>query len=551
MSFIDNLISLSKQLLSFSPRKYQIESWKCLEEILEKRNRALVIRLPCGYGKTEIAYLPYLLQIKLNDWFIAPRLLYVLPMRRIANHIAKRVRDSLSSINCENIILNVQHGEQNDSPYFFSDIVCTTLDSFFTAYCRQKLSYDFHKEERAEFSAGSIALSMIVFDEAHFYFSETGLTFAILRELVRYLVNSRIPIIIMTATMPDKFKDVLFKDIPKEEILYEKDTFFEETYGKRDFSIEYYESWNQALPKINELIESVESTLIVCNTVLKAQSIYSWLVKNGKNVLLLHSRFTSKDKEEKINELEKKCEKNSRKPKGLILVSTQVCEAGFDINFDLLITECAPADALVQRIGRVARRGGKGHILIIKPDSWDPYPPEPCEKTWKTLKKYNVDFSRFYSQNDSIGIQEFIEYSISDFYVKVLKEPSITKITSLSKLALNSLLARLDKNIKIREEYPVTLIALPNDYFQNGDLKENIDFDIKEIRDLSFTVDLKWILNKKDKIILSKNGKYVSLKYSREKRKYVPELVNSVEEFERYVIKKELYDIFYGLRDIV
>jgi CRISPR-associated endonuclease/helicase Cas3 len=548
MNLADKLSSLSEQLLGNSPRKYQVESWKCLEELLEKRNHALVIRLPCGYGKTEIAYLPYLLQIKLNDWFIAPRLLYVLPMRRLANHIAKRIKDSLLNISGGNVILSTQHGEQNDSPYFFSDIVCTTLDSFFTAYCRQKFSYDFSKEKRAEFSAGSIALSLVVFDEAHFYFSETGLTFAILRELVRYLVGSRIPVIIMTATMPDKFKDVLFEDVPIREVLYEKDPYFEETYGKRNLTVEYYENWNQALSKIQELIENTESILIVCNTVLKAQWIYSWLVKNGKNVLLLHSRFTAKDKEEKIIELEEKCEKHTRKPKGLIVVSTQVCEAGFDINFDMLITECAPADALIQRIGRVARRGGNGHILIIKPDSWDPYPSEPCERTWKMIKEHNVDFSAIHLRNGNIGVQKFIENSIGEYYVKVLKNPDIEKNVSVSRLALNSLFARFNKEIKIREEYPVTLVALTNEYFQNENLRENIEFDVKEIRELQFTIDLKWILHKKDEIILCRNGKYVSLKYDLQKKKYVPGLVNQIKEFGIYIVKKGLYNEFYGLK---
>ena len=50
-----------------------------------------------------------------------------------------------------------------------------------------------------------------------------------------------------------------------------------------------------------------------------------------------------------------------------IIVSTQVCEVGLDISCDVLITECASADALVQRSGRVARWGGAGEVVIVRP----------------------------------------------------------------------------------------------------------------------------------------------------------------------------------------
>ena len=63
-----------------------------------------------------------------------------------------------------------------------------------------------------------------------------------------------------------------------------------------------------------------------------------------------------------------------------VIISTQVCEVGLDISCDLLITECASADALVQRIGRVARWGGEGKVIIVNPEKSVPYVDSKLEE---------------------------------------------------------------------------------------------------------------------------------------------------------------------------
>ncbi len=104
--------------------------------------------------------------------------------------------------------------------------------------------------------------------------------------------------------------------------------------------------------------------LIVCNTVRKAQEVYrilkdrysrfrgydieSCCVKRNP-LILFHGCFTSWDKREK--------ERIVLDQKFLgILVATQVVEVSLDIDFDVLLTELAPLEVLIQRMGRIYRR---------------------------------------------------------------------------------------------------------------------------------------------------------------------------------------------------
>ena len=99
-------------------------------------------------------------------------------------------------------------------------------------------------------------------------------------------------------------------------------------------------------------------TLVIANTVDRAQEIWTGLKSMG--AVLLHSRFRPCDR----RGVEKAV---LQKGYSGVIVSTQVIEAGVDLDADLLITDVAPWASLVQRFGRVNRRGGKaGRIYWVR-----------------------------------------------------------------------------------------------------------------------------------------------------------------------------------------
>ena len=97
------------------------------------------------------------------------------------------------------------------------------------------------------------------------------------------------------------------------------------------------------------------TTLVILNTVARAQQVHAALVRQGApsdRLVLVHSRFRLADRMAQMNKLPQ-----PHTADDLIVVTTQAIEAGVDLSAATLITELAPASSLVQRFGRVNRYG--------------------------------------------------------------------------------------------------------------------------------------------------------------------------------------------------
>ena len=103
-----------------------------------------------------------------------------------------------------------------------------------------------------------------------------------------------------------------------------------------------------------------ECVLWIRNTVDEAQQTYRALqsvnFQGGPSIALLHSRFPFFRREQLEEEWLIRLGKDStNRPIGCVLISTQVVEQSVDIDADMLITDLAPTDMLLQRLGRLWR----------------------------------------------------------------------------------------------------------------------------------------------------------------------------------------------------
>ncbi|MGO1543350.1 MAG: CRISPR-associated helicase Cas3' [Gulosibacter sp.] len=96
---------------------------------------------------------------------------------------------------------------------------------------------------------------------------------------------------------------------------------------------------------------------VVLDTVDRAQKVFDLLAEQyDGEIALFHSRFTVESRNHREQELVERLGPNSaERPKSMIIVATQVVESSLDVDFDMMFTDIAPIDALIQRIGRVHR----------------------------------------------------------------------------------------------------------------------------------------------------------------------------------------------------
>jgi CRISPR-associated endonuclease/helicase Cas3 len=144
---------------------------------------------------------------------------------------------------------------------------------------------------------------------------------------------------------------------------------------RRTLAIERLPDAATALDRIRQAAEAGAAIAWVRNTVDDALDGVAQLAAIGVRADLFHARFAMGDRLEIEHAIVRRFGKDgdpAERPG--VLVATQVIEQSLDLDFDLLVSDLAPIDLLLQRAGRLwrhpgrARRLGEARLLVVSPD---------------------------------------------------------------------------------------------------------------------------------------------------------------------------------------
>jgi CRISPR-associated endonuclease/helicase Cas3 len=136
--------------------------------------------------------------------------------------------------------------------------------------------------------------------------------------------------------------------------------------------------WVAAERLADALLEQVRDggcAAILCNTVNTAQQLYRQLRGQAEGTIdieLFHARFPLRRRREIEQRVLSRYGRPGRgeRPRRAILVATQVVEQSLDLDFDLMVSELAPVDLLLQRAGRLHRHQRPRPAGLEQPQLW-------------------------------------------------------------------------------------------------------------------------------------------------------------------------------------
>lgn len=301
---------------------------------------------PTGSGKTEASL------IWASNKPEYSKVLYLLPTRVTSNAIYTRLKyyfgEANTAIVHSSALLyrkEIDDEKQYDKieylkdKTFFRNITVCTIDQVLT------LGFNLGYWEIKTFH---LLHARIIIDEIHLY---QPYTLGLIVATIEYLKEQfEAAFFIMTATLPSKLKGLLQKTlkISKQNLIQDTELLnaARNTFEIRDKLVDEMDK------EIKKAILTYDKVLIVVNTVDEAIRIYEKYKSTSAYPICLHSRFIQKDRFEKEQDILKREKENLP----MLLIATQVVEVSLDIDFDILFTENAPIDAIIQRAGRVNRK---------------------------------------------------------------------------------------------------------------------------------------------------------------------------------------------------
>jgi len=317
------------------------------------------ITLPTGMGKTLAAYnFAFRLRDKrLKDRGIPPKIIYALPFLSVIDQNYDVLSDimELQGLTGHNILAKHHHladpvytmGKGDDeitySPNasklliegWASEVVVTTFIQLFETLIgwRNSCLRRFH----------NLAHAIIILDEIQ---ALPVSYWQLAQHVLEYMINNmNVDIILVTATQPKIFTGNMN---PLELVNAEK------YFGNMDRILMKVDLFPRTVREFADLIKEElqrqkdKSFLFIFNTIASAKEFYQLLVKMvDEPVAFLSTGVVMKDRSLRIKDIKDR--------KYRFVVSTQLVEAGVDIDFDVVYRDFAPMDSINQAAGRCNR----------------------------------------------------------------------------------------------------------------------------------------------------------------------------------------------------
>jgi CRISPR-associated endonuclease/helicase Cas3 len=215
--------------------------------------------------------------------------------------------------------------------------------------------------------------------------------------LVKHLrENYNAKFLVMSATLPKLLRDRLSDALGKYTLVMASAKLYQ-AFRRHALILKDGDLLAEAnLDRIADVAQSGQAVLVCCNTVKRAIEAREKLLARlqGKAVIeMIHGRFNGKDRLAKEEIVRKATGSRSTERKAIVLVATQVVEVSLDIDLDVIYTDPAPLEALLQRFGRINRRRLKecAPVCVFRepvPEKERPYRPELIRAALDVLEKH-------------------------------------------------------------------------------------------------------------------------------------------------------------------
>ncbi|QXJ28870.1 CRISPR-associated helicase Cas3 [Saccharolobus shibatae B12] len=361
--------------------RHGFEERKGIEDTLNnlENGHSVVLKAPTGYGKTTLTMI--LANAVSSDIDLGSRVIHVLPYRAIVQDLYLKLKNYADRGIIYTKSIGAQDMDYQDSPFFMKKVNVTTLDTFILNLFKLP-TVDFKSifknyGSHYEFPRALIYSSIVIFDEFHLL-GEDGKSLGAGLAALEVLRDAGVPIIVTSATIDKGLEGAIMDKLGKNAKVVNATDFKID----RKLYVNVLEKEEEGISIAEGKVKEGKRVLLVYNTRVWAIEAYKKLKGRGLSPILIHSKFSRKDRIDKVNKI------NDAK----LVVSTQVIEAGIDTSFDVLITEASPSHNLIQRAGRVARygKGGKGKLegeVYVFPFSGKVYDEREVEETLERVRE--------------------------------------------------------------------------------------------------------------------------------------------------------------------